>query len=653
MTIRNRDMVANPRRFAAGAVSVVALILLAACSDDPSPADVPAPGNGDAGAVAPGNGDAGACADGIWNNDECSAWSTCAAGTYVASAPSAKADRTCASCTSGTFSAAPNAESCTTWTTCKPGSYVATPGSTTTDQVWAPCAAGTYSSSDNQANCVPLGECPAGRVEKTPGTSTSPPVCAACDAGSHCAGGKAPMEACASGTWDHDKNPATACVAWTDGVAGQAVSVEGSATTNRTCTACAGGSFSTTTNAASCTPMTDCEPGSFVSTAGTAVAARQCTTCPPGQTSTATNATACVAEPVEPQLVAGAHHTCALLFDATVRCWGENSSGQLGDGTTARKSTPTVVLNLPRVTKLASSTGANHTCALLEDRSVRCWGANFSGQLGDGTDEQKLTPVIVPGLSDVTDLAVADAHTCAILDNRTVRCWGGNFNGQLGDGTTENRPAPTAVPGLSNVTGLAAGGQRTCAFLADNTVRCWGLNNVGQFGDGTTVSSVSPTAIANLFSVTKLALASHHSCGIFAGGSVRCWGRGSWSALGDGTGANKPTPTEVVPSLSGAVEVVVGGDSTLSAHSCARLGDGSVRCWGDSRRGQLGDGTTDTKSSPTAVLQLSNVTELVAGAYRVCAGRGNAGLSCWGANSSGQLGDGTTTDRSSPVLVAW
>jgi len=618
-------MMANPRRFAAGAVSLVALILLAACSDDPSTAS------------APDNGDAGACADGIWNNDECGAWSTCAAGTYVASAPSAKADRTCASCTSGTFSATANAESCTTWTTCKPGSYVATPGSTTTDQVCAPCAEGTYSSSNNQAKCVPLGECPAGSVQKTTGGSTSPPVCAACDAGNHCAGGKATAQVCASGTWDHDMNPATACVAWTACLAGQAHSEEGSATTNRTCTACAVGSFSTTTNAASCTPMTNCAPGSFVSTAGTPVADRQCSSCPAGQASTTTNATTCI--PGNLKVSISRMHACARLTDGSVRCWGSNGSGAIGDGTTDIRLTPVAVSNLSDASDVA--VGVGFSCAVVTGGAVRCWGMNFWGSVGDGTTTDRLTPTAVPGIEGVKKLALGGGTSCVIVgDDNTLRCWGRLAKGiPLGDGTTADGLTPVAIPGLSDVTAVAVADTHACALLGNRTVRCWGDNSSGQLGDGTTTQPATlTTAVSGLSTAVGISAGDRRTCALLDDGTVRCWGNNSFYSLGDGTTNNtRSSPVEVL-GLSGVAEIVATG----SFHSCARLTNGGVRCWGYNEYGQVGDGTEEfVRPSPTPVVGISTAIGLAVGGEMACVVLAKGTVQCWGASEYASIGNGT------------
>lgn len=624
---RESKMMAKPRRFASSLVSVVTLVLLAACSDESA---TPSPGTD-----TPANADAGTCAAGTWDNDGCVAWSTCAAGTYVAGVPSPSADRRCSSCASGTFSTTNDASSCATWTTCAVGSYVSKPGTTTSDQECAPCAAGTYTSLANQAKCIPLGECPAGTVQKAAGTSTLPPTCAACDWGSHCSGGTSPLEACAAGTWDHDMNPATACVPWTECLAGEAVSEAGSAKINRACTACAPGSFSATKNAASCAPMTDCPVGSFVSTAGSPVADRQCTVCPPGQASTTTNAASCLAG--ELRVAIHRYHGCARLTDGTVHCWGANPRGGLGDGTTTDSGTPVVVPGLTDASDVG--VGQYHSCAIVTGGAVRCWGGNVSGALGDGTTTDSTSLVTVPGLSGVAKIDACSMSTCALLADKTVQCWGPIGKGiPRGDGTTTDGLTPATIPGLIGVTDITMGDAHVCGLLGDGTVRCWGDNSFGQLGDGTTTRPTTTAVGPSLTGVAGISAGEARSCALLGDGTVRCWGRNNWYKLGDGVEVSAPRTTPVaVIGLTNVAQIMARGDS----HTCARLKDSTLRCWGGNYYGQIGDGTDTTRPSPTPVTGISTAIGVSTGADMSCAILANGTVQCWGASENGTIGDGT------------
>ena len=166
---------------------------------------------------------------------------------------------------------------------------------------------------------------------------------------------------------------------------------------------------------------------------------------------------------------AGYMHTCALLSDGTVQCWGDNYSGQLGDGSTATSYAPVPVSGLSDARAIAA--GGDHTCALIAGGTVQCWGANYSGQLGDGSTGGRLTPVTVQGISTATAITAETAHTCALLADQTVKCWGANWFGELGNGSTSDNPTPIPVPvsGLSGAVAITAGRWHTCALMANCT----------------------------------------------------------------------------------------------------------------------------------------------------------------------------------------
>ena len=343
-------------------------------------------------------------------------------------------------------------------------------------------------------------------------------------------------------------------------------------------------------------------------------------------------------------LALGDSHTCALKNDGTVNCWGWNPFGQLGDGTTTDRTTPTTVPGLTGVVALA--TGEVHTCALKTDGTVSCWGRNTSGQLGDGSLVDRTSPVSVTGLTGVTALEAGGSFTCALKTDGTVRCWGRNTWGQLGDGTTTNRTTPTAVLGLTGVADLAVGFAHTCALKNNGTVSCWGLNTEGQLGDGTKTNRNGPTAVIGLTGVASLSAGEYHSCALKNEGTASCWGFNSTGQLGDGTTMNRTSPV-IVTGLTGLSSITAGG-----FHTCALKNDGTVNCWGYNGYGQLGDGTTANKTSATPVPGLGNVAYINTGYYHTCALKNDGTASCWGSNFDGHLGDGTKTDRPSPTAVA-
>jgi len=185
-------------------------------------------------------------------------------------------------------------------------------------------------------------------------------------------------------------------------------------------------------------------------------------------------------------------------------------------------------------------------------------------------------------------LAAGSGHTCQVNDDGTVRCWGSNSSGQIGDGTSgTNRRIPVPVSGLTNAVAIAAGGSHTCALLASGTVSCWGLNGDGRLGDGTQTDRPTPVPVSGLFNAVAIATGGRHSCALLASGTARCWGSNNRGQLGDGGGGLDIRRLTSVPVI---LENAV-GIAALADHTCALLGNGSGVCWGDNSQGQLGDGT--------------------------------------------------------------
>lgn len=363
---------------------------------------------------------------------------------------------------------------------------------------------------------------------------------------------------------------------------------------------------------------------------------------------------------------AGGHHTCVRQGDGTVECWGSNTSGQLGDGTTTLRTTRTPVPGLSNVVDL--SAGREHTCAVDAAGDVWCWGSNAYGQLGASVGGLSTTPVRA-GVSGVVQISAGAYHTCAVRHDGTAWCWGYNVVGQLGDGTQRNQARPTQVPGLSSLTEISAGGAgenegHTCALDESGWVWCWGDDEFGQIGDGNGSGGavLTPTLVDSLDDdVVQLATGSNHTCALGDSGAVWCWGRDYSGQVGDAldcdenkglvaffTGVTGPcnhyTPTRVVaPEL--AVHVSAGG-----GHSCMTGVTGATWCWGYNHWGQLGDGTRTNRSAPvrSALAQLAQAS--TTGLIHTCAVVGDS-LWCWGNNSRGQLGDGTMNDRTLPTEV--
>ena len=341
---------------------------------------------------------------------------------------------------------------------------------------------------------------------------------------------------------------------------------------------------------------------------------------------------------------AGGYHTCALMTDGKGNCWGNNSRGELGNGWTPSRVTPGNVLNLS-IGVLGVSAGRAHTCALTTGGGTKCWGYNYSGQLGDGTQNDRSAAVDVSGLtSGVVEITVALEHSCVLTTGGGAKCWGSNSSGQLGDGTTAGRLTPVSVTGLaSGVTAISADGFHTCALTTSGGAKCWGYNSYGQLGDGTVTNRPAPVDVVGLSSgVSAVSTGLAHACALMTGGGVKCWGDNGSGQLGDGTGTSRMTPVAVVGLTSGVSAISAGG-----YHTCALTTAGEVKCWGAG--GYVGDGTTTTRSTPVGVV--GGVSAVSAGEGHTCAVLTSGGAKCWGSNAYFKLGDGTSTTRLTPTDV--
>jgi alpha-tubulin suppressor-like RCC1 family protein len=244
---------------------------------------------------------------------------------------------------------------------------------------------------------------------------------------------------------------------------------------------------------------------------------------------------------------------CVVRQDGALFCWGVNSFGKVGDGSTIDVRDPKEIVSVSGVAGV--SAGWNYTCVVKKDGTVWCWGYNYWGQLGDGTKQDRLSPVLAVGVSDAVAVSASYSLTCALTKSGSVYCWGGFPAGGA---------VPMQVPALTDVVSISAGrGGHTCAIKSDGTVACWGENESGQLGNGTTSSSATPVPVG-------LGLA---AVSISAGGM----GYGAWSFM-EGIWSSGP-------------------------HTCAVLVDGSVWCWGSNQDGQLGNGNA-FKLTPQNVLGL-------------------------------------------------
>lgn len=361
--------------------------------------------------------------------------------------------------------------------------------------------------------------------------------------------------------------------------------------------------------------------------------------------------------PILTDLSAGSEHTCAVIDDHTVRCWGDNRSGQLGDGTTTSSVQPVTVPGLTTVLTVVA--GHEHTCAVLEAGTAVCWGNNGNGQLGNGTKTDSLTPVPVMGLSGIRSIHPGVATTCALTIAGRVYCWG--RGGELGDGTVNEALTPRMISSLANVAQLSVssnGGRSTnihvCGVRVDGSAFCWGANDDGQCGNGQQGIATTPVEVSGADNGIEIVAGGGHACLRYTGGTS-CWG-GS-QLVGDGTVERRLVPA-VVSTTTIPMGLYVGDNFSLFQSS-----DASVWCWGQSTNGQCGDGAAFTAGgpvylSPIATLSTNPRTALIAaGGSHACAWVSTTSVTtCWGTNNFGELGSGepgSAARTSTPQPVVW
>ena len=360
------------------------------------------------------------------------------------------------------------------------------------------------------------------------------------------------------------------------------------------------------------------------------------------------------------QLALGSYHTCSVRYDGRLLCWGGNQQGQLGDGTKDARALP-VQVPLPAASVTALTAGFRHTCAALVTGEVYCWGENTDGQVSPDAESIATSPVRVPidgvGFAGVSGLAAGEYHTCAVLADGRLVCWGSNRQGQLGIGSSTLDAPPTDVPLPGPASYVSAGDFFTCAMVnhgGTSEVWCFGQNHYGQLGDGTNEDSSSPVRALLDAPVQRI-----DAGGFFVIASLQFedvlpplygWGENGSGQLGPDIGDEISVPTPMTPSWN-----LVDWSAGLS-HACAvRWHDGppwETLCWGTNGQGQLGDGTLSSRAEPRAVKADFEAVIVEAGLLHTCAESLEGGAYCWGSNEFGQLGDGTTIDRTVPVRVS-
>jgi alpha-tubulin suppressor-like RCC1 family protein len=337
--------------------------------------------------------------------------------------------------------------------------------------------------------------------------------------------------------------------------------------------------------------------------------------------------------------------TACAVINGEVYCSGGNGNTiYLGDGSTTGSTTPIKVSNIENDV-IDMCLTADNFCALDKKRRLKCWGSNSVGLVGDGTTSTRTSPVVTFN-SGVEQVSCNASHVCAIV-NGGVKCWGQNSYGELGNGTTTNSISPVDVVGLgagSNVTSISVGRFYSCA-IKNQEAYCWGENTKGSLGDGTTTSTLTPVAVQGLTgNITKIetnygcnSSCANTTCVIIDGG-VKCWGNNDSFQFGDGSTTDSLTPVSSTGLTSGVT------DLSLSGMGGCAIQNNKIKCWGGNTQGSLGNGTTVDSSIPVLINSSLNFTSLSHGGRGVCAVSQDGKIYCWGANSFGEFGFGVSTE---------
>ena len=363
------------------------------------------------------------------------------------------------------------------------------------------------------------------------------------------------------------------------------------------------------------------------------------------------------------KVATGNAQSCGILANGSLMCWGYDGSGALGNGgVNANRHTPTWVDLGTGLTADSVAFGNHYGCAVLSDGSLKCWGRNTVGQVGDGTVADKSSPVSI-GLGTgrtAEAVAVHSAHTCALLDNGSVRCWGDDSYGDLGNGNAvSDSLTPSAHVDFGadgTAVALDVGNDHSCAVLDNGSIMCWGRDHTGQLGNGaaTTANQHDPVFVdlGTDEAAISVSTGNIHTCAILDDGSLKCWGDDNYGQLGNGaTTGNQPSPVSVdLGTGRTAVAVATGNRNT-----CAILDDGSLKCWGGDSQGQVGNGATSgNQPSPVSVDLGAGRTAVAIDVYgyHTCAILDDASVKCWGSDGASQLGNGAgVTNQDTPGLV--
>lgn len=341
----------------------------------------------------------------------------------------------------------------------------------------------------------------------------------------------------------------------------------------------------------------------------------------------------------------GSNSDLVVCQNSTAQAWGNNTSGQLGYGSAATYSNvPVACSNLSNVVSVCGGWSANY--AVKSDGTVWSWGNNSSGQLGIGSTTNSNIPVQIQGLNNVIQISAGWKHAIVLKNDGTVWAWGENYSYQLGNGTSTSSLVPVQVSTLSNIVKIAAGDKHNLALADDGTIWVWGTNGIGQYGNGVFTSQSTPIHLTSINNVIDIGAGYEHSIVLKNDGTVWNWGAGGFGQLGNGTTNFSNVPVQVSGLSDIAMVATTSGNFNLVIKN-----DGTCWSWGSNSSGQLGNGTSTSSSIPVQINGLSDIVEISGGFEHSMAKKADGKIYTWGFGATGQIGNGANQPSNIPVML--